>query len=149
MTSPQKILLHFYKQFFAREGSCQEIISDNGPQFRSWKFSDYLKTENIKHLKSSLYHPQTNGEVERFNRTLKNAIQLAIIQSANIPQAITQFLHVYRSTPHAVTGVSPSELLHGRKMRTKLNIDAGQKEKPTPCVDVKIKQHQQKVKEIL
>lgn len=42
---------------------------------------------------------------------------------------VTSFLHNYRATPHSTTGVSPFELLRGRKMRTKLNIFPPQKER--------------------
>ena len=142
-----EIIITFLKTLFSREGNCEEIISDNGPQFKSWKFEEYLEAENIRHLKTALYHPQTNGEVERFNGTLKNAIQLAIIEGRDISESITRFLHVYRSTPHAATGVSPAELLHGRKMRTNLEKNVGQEQSRTSYnIRDKIGRYQEKTK---
>lgn len=69
-----------------------------------------------------MYHPAANGAVERFNRVLKDCIQAAIVQAAPWKKTVTAFLQTYRATPHATTGVSPFELLFGRKMRTKLAI---------------------------
>ena len=73
-------------------------------------------------IKVSVYHPASNGAVERFNRVLKSCVQAAIVQAAPWKETMTAFLQTYRATPHAMTGVSPFELMFGRKMRTKLAI---------------------------
>ena len=62
---------------FAREGLPDEIITDNGSQFVSTEFETYLSQRGIKHIRTSLYHPQANGLVERFNRVLKQTLQIA------------------------------------------------------------------------
>jgi len=61
--------------------------------------------------------------VERANRSIKAALQMADIEGTDRKDYMRTYLQNYRATPHATTGKSPSELLHGRKMRTKL--DAG------------------------
>ncbi len=53
---------------------------------------------------------------------LKSTIQSAILCSALWKVTVTDLLQIYRATPHAVTGVSPFKLLHGRKMRTRLAV---------------------------
>lgn len=73
---------------------------------------------------SSINYPNSNGEVERFNRTLKAVIQLAKIQGADLSEYCRDFIFIYRATNHCTTGKTPSELLHGRKMKTKLDVDA-------------------------
>ena len=45
-------------------GLPQQIVSDNGPQFVSEEFSDFLKKNGVKHIRSIPYHPSTNGLVE-------------------------------------------------------------------------------------
>ena len=116
-------IIKFLKTIFGREGSCHELVSDNGVQFRSFEFARFLKSENVRHLRTSLYYPQSNGEVERFNRTLKHVVERVITEKfGDVAQEVSQFLRIYRSTIHATTGKSPSELLHGRCMKTKLNI---------------------------
>ncbi len=83
--------------------------------------SDFLAERGVKHIRCSVYWPQANGAVERWNRVLKDCFQVAEMQQRPWKQAATDFLQNYRATPHATTGASPFELLRGRKMRTKLN----------------------------
>ena len=97
-------------------------MSDNGTQFTSAEFSNFLKQRGIVHLKSSLYYPCANGEVERFNRVLKDCLPTASIQGTPWKPFTRPFLMDYRATPNSTTGVSPSQLLHGRQMRIKLQI---------------------------
>lgn len=107
---------------FSREGKPKELVSDNGTQFTSTECEEFLKQREIAHLKASVYYPRANGEVERFNRVFKDCLQTASIQGTLWKSFIYSFLMDYRATPHATTGVSPSCLLRGRQMRTKLQI---------------------------
>ena len=116
------MIIQFLTAVFSREGNVKEIVSDNGVQFTSAEFKDYLKQRGIAHLRVSVYYPRANGEVERFNKVLKDCLQTASIQGIPWKSFIRSFLMDYRATPHATTGVSPSYLLHGRQMRTKLQI---------------------------
>ena len=64
--------------------------------------------------------PAANGEVERQNRSLLKALKIAHLNGKDHKAELRKFLLSYRSTPHSTTGVSPSELMIGRKIRTKL-----------------------------
>ncbi|XP_064653221.1 uncharacterized protein K02A2.6-like [Lineus longissimus] len=112
------VVISFLQGIFSREGYPQEIVTDHGPQFVSHVFEDFCVRRNIRHTTSAIYHPQANGAVERFNQTLGNTIQLATKERKSPTLAVRESLCVYRATPHATTGVSPSELLHGRRMVT-------------------------------
>ena len=70
-------VINCLQKSFATHGLPLEITTDNGPQFISKEFSHYLDINNIKHHKVTPYWPSANGEVERFNRVLKKAIQTA------------------------------------------------------------------------
>ena len=59
--------------------------------------------------------------VLRLNRDIKSALQMADQQSVDRRQYLQSYLRTYRATPHGTTGRSPSELLHGRQMRTDLD----------------------------
>ena len=77
----------------------------------------------MEHRMSIPLWPQSNGEVERQNRSLLKAIKIAQLESKSSKQwklELSKFLMAYRSTPHASTGVSPFSLMFGREMRTKL-----------------------------
>ncbi|KAL1251129.1 hypothetical protein QQF64_018925 [Cirrhinus molitorella] len=115
-------VLDFLTTTFGRHGNPETVITDNGTQFTSAAFCEFLQTRGIQHSKTSVYYPAANGAAERFHRALKGCIQTAILQSQPWKEAVTNWLQVYRATPHATTSTSPYELLYGRKMRTKLDI---------------------------
>ena len=119
-------IVRFLSTIFAREGYPAEIISDNGVQFVSREFTEYLTQRGIRHGRASLYWPRGNAAVERLNRELKCWILEASQQSPCTAAAWTALIRrrlaLYRATPHSTTGVSPSELLHGRKMRLDLPV---------------------------
>nr|XP_055067975.1 uncharacterized protein K02A2.6-like [Misgurnus anguillicaudatus] len=115
-------VVNFLTSVFSRHGNPECIVTDNGPQFTAAEFSAFLKSRDIDHVRTPVYHPAANGAIERFHRVLKSCIQSAIIELKPWKMAVTEFLHVYRATPHFTTGVTPFELLHGRKMRTRLDV---------------------------
>ena len=109
------------RKCFCRYGAPEEIVTDNGPQFQAGtSFAALMKEFSVKHRKVTPYHPIANGEVERFNRNLKKCIQTAIAAGEDWRVALNNFLLSYRTTPHAVTGVPPADLLFGRNIRDKL-----------------------------
>ncbi len=70
----------------------------------------------IKSIRTSVYHPQTDGLVERFNRTLKTMIRKFVHEDAkNWDKWLEPLLFAVREVPQASTGFSPFELLYGRQ----------------------------------
>ena len=110
---------------FSRLGAPFTLRTDNGPQFISSEFKAFLKEYGVEHRTAIPLWPQSNGEVERQNRTLLKAIKIAQLQCKNArlwKLELSKFLMAYRSTPHVSTGVSPFSLMFGREMRTKLPV---------------------------
>ena len=75
---------------------------------------DIRKLLGIKKLNTTASHPQGNGAVERFNRTLKSMLRKqATKMEAQWDQYLRGVLWAYRNTPHSSTGEKPSFLLFG------------------------------------
>lgn len=101
------------------------IVSDNGVQFTSQLFKQFCKQNGIDHIRSAPYHPQSNGQAERFVDTFKRALKKHKIKS-NVnrgSKSIGSFLFAYRSTPNAsIENKTPAELFLGRKLFTHLDL---------------------------
>ena len=109
-------------KIFATHGLPERIHMDNGPQFSSVEFSKFCRANGIVHSFSAPYHPSTNGEAERFVQTFKRAMKCSESNSRDVSFNISKFLLNYRNTPHSVTGVAPSVLLMGRRLRSRLDL---------------------------
>ncbi|XP_043211322.1 uncharacterized protein K02A2.6-like [Amphibalanus amphitrite] len=123
-------VVQFLETLASREGYPKELVSDNGTHFTSAAFADYLRSVGTRHIRVTPYHPAGSGAVERANRTVKSALQAADRSGEDRACYLQKFLQTYRSTPHATTGLSPTELLHGRKLRTRLHAAALPTEEP-------------------
>ena len=54
------------KKLFVIHGLLNEVVTDNGTQFTSQEFEEFLKSNGIQHYRSAPYHPDTYGEAERY-----------------------------------------------------------------------------------
>ena len=84
--------------------------SNYGPQYSSEEFCCFSVSYDFTHATSSPYYPRGNGESERAVRTVKN-----FLKDSNDPHIA---LLTYRATSLPWCGISPAELLMGRKLRT-------------------------------
>ena len=97
-------LLH---TLFSSYGLPEQIVTDNGSQFISAEFQEFLQNNGVKHIYLSPYHPSSNGQVERIVQIFKRAMMV----NTKVGQSrLAQFLLSYRCTPHSTTGVAASEL---------------------------------------
>ena len=114
--SCQSMPANALRQLFATYGLPQQFASDNGPQFSSVEFATFLARNGVKHIRSSPYHPSTNGLAEHFVFTVKQAMK-----RSNLPdhQKLMNFLLSYRSIPHSTTNTTPSELFLHQSLRTR------------------------------
>ena len=123
------------KEIFANHGLPDQIVSDNGPSFTANEFKMFCATNGIEHITTSPYHPAGNGLAEKAVGIFKSAM---IKMGTKFPlrERINRFLAKYRTTPHVTTGVTPAELLCGRKLKTHLDLFH-------PTVQKSVAQHQQ------
>lgn len=110
-TTAQDVVL-ILKRIFARFGNPETVRSDNGPPFASQEFRSFVRQIGANHVTSSPHYPQSNGMTERSVQTAK-----ALMKSPGLEDALL----AHRSTPGA-EGVSPAELLMGRRLRTEVPV---------------------------
>jgi len=93
-----------------------KMLSDNGPGFIGEVLAEYLKARGIGHIFGAPYHPQTQGKVERLNRTMKEAMCMEISCSPDELQGkLLEFQRGYNATPHSsIFNVSPNQMYAGR-----------------------------------
>ena len=108
------------RDVFATLGLCSEIVTDNGPTFTSQEFRTFLGKNGIKHITVSPWHPSSNGLAERYVQDFKKFMTKN--PSGSIKERVVRFLTKSRSLPHSTTGLSPAELMLGRKMKTHLDL---------------------------
>ncbi|XP_040355417.1 uncharacterized protein K02A2.6-like [Ixodes scapularis] len=108
------------RDLFARYGAPEALVSDNGAQFTSSEFKEFLKEQAVRQVLTSAYHPSSNGLAERFVQTLKNALRKGPA-TESMEETLSKFLMTYRNTPHATTQETPSFLFLGRRPRTRLD----------------------------
>ncbi|XP_063971575.1 uncharacterized protein K02A2.6-like [Lytechinus pictus] len=108
------------RRIFATHGISNTIVSDNGPQFVSAEFEEYLRDNGIEHRRVTPYHPQANATVEQLNATVLRALRRARQEGRDLNEALQSFLLVYRTTPHAATKATPARFLCNREFRTEM-----------------------------
>lgn len=121
-STTSNITISFLKDVFSRFGNPETIVSDNGSQFNSDIFKLFCIENNIQHLFSPAWHPQSNGQAERFVDTFKRGFK-KLNGEANKSEALQMFLKGYRSTPNPNTpnGKSPADVMLGRPIRIELD----------------------------
>ena len=104
-------------QIIARHGSGSVLVTDQGRQFTSVFFKETCRILGIKKLFSSPLHPQSNGMIERYHRSMNEGLSHYVNANGNNWDKLVPFyLMAYRATPHGSSGYSPYFLLHGREM---------------------------------
>ena len=110
------------RELFARFGIPKQLVSDNGPQFISQEFASFLSKNGVKHIRTAPYHPASNGAAERMVKSVKRGVKAGMRNGVPLERALQAFLLRYRSTPHTTTGLTPSTLMLGRDLRTRLDL---------------------------
>ena len=138
-SATSEVVVEELRTCFARFGLPDLIVTDNAQCFKSDEFESFLQRNGVRHVTSAPYHPASNGLAERGVQILKRGLKK--VKSGTLKARVATVLCSYRVTPHATTGVSPSELLLGKRLRTRLDLL-----KPNTAKKVENKQMQQKIK---
>ena len=120
---------HLQSEFIYKFGIPSRLLSDQGGSFEGKVVKELCSSHGIKKIRTSPYHPETDGASERMNRNLLNMLRtLENYQKPDWKQHLARLVHAYNTTVHASTGFSPYYLMFGRQPR--LPIDAILPNKP-------------------
>jgi len=95
-----------------------KLLSDNGSGYVSKAFRTYLRLVGIGHILAAPFHPQTNGKIERYHRSIKGELSLLPYEMpGELKEAITDFVdyYNYRRYHKALGNVTPADVLFGRR----------------------------------
>ncbi|KAI4885571.1 hypothetical protein NFI96_007362, partial [Prochilodus magdalenae] len=118
---------------FSRFGAAEVIHSDQGRNFESGVFSDMCERLGIQKTRTTPLHPQSDGLVERFNRTLAKQLAILTAEHQRDWDIVPLVLMAYRSAVQDSTSCTPALLMLGRELRTPAEIVFG-KPPDTPAV---------------
>jgi len=95
------------------------LLSDNGAGYISQQFNQYLRLVGIRHITASPFHPQTNGKIERYHRTVKGEIkQVPYDMPSELKEAIRAFIEYYnyRRYHEGLGNVTPYDVYTGKHL---------------------------------
>ncbi len=120
-TATSATTIEALRLIFTTHGIPKMFVSDNGPQFTSAEFAEFMKRNGIRHVTSAPYHLASNGLAERTVQTVKQGLKRQSVKDS-LETRLCKFLLWYRLTPHSTTGICPAELLMGRRPRSVLDL---------------------------
>ena len=111
------------EEVICRFGVPVSIHSDQGRQYESLLFSEVCKHLQIRKTRTTPYHPQSDGMVERFNKTLAAMLSNYVNDNhRDWDESIPFVMMAYRASQHESTGFTPNMLMLGRESTTPLDI---------------------------
>lgn len=108
-----KIVIAVLKELFAKFGIPRVLETDNGPQYVSQEFKEFVKKWKFDHVTSSPYHPRGNGLAERAVQTVKNILRKCHYEKSDAHLAMLHFMNTERDDLG-----SPAQRLYQRNIRS-------------------------------
>ncbi|MEY4931476.1 MAG: hypothetical protein RI909_2200 [Bacteroidota bacterium] len=102
------------------KGKRPKLLSDNGSSYIADEFKAFLKDEGIQPIHGRVCHPQTQGKIERFNRSLKNRIKLDNYYSPEeLERAIEKFIYYYNYQRYheSINNLTPAQVYYHKGER--------------------------------
>ena len=103
-------------KLFSTFGQPDILHSDQGRNFESTVLAQALEAFGVKKSRTTAYHPQGDGMVERFNRSLLQLLRTYVDHQDDWERYLPLVLYAYRTSLHSSTGCSPFSLMYGRDL---------------------------------
>ena len=107
----------FVKGWIKKKGPPLELHTDQGANFQSQLMAEVCKLMRIKKTRTSAYHPQGDGQVERYNKTMMSLVSSIVEKHEDWDEVIDDVTAAYNGTVHESTGFTPNFLWYGREQR--------------------------------
>jgi hypothetical protein len=102
--------------FVCRHGVPDSILSDLGTNFQAVLISQLYEQLDVHRLRTTAYHPQCDGESERFMRTIQQMFSCYLADHpSDWDELVPKLVFAYCTSTHATTGLTPFEVVYGRK----------------------------------
>ena len=113
-------------EVICRYGSPEQIHTDMGREFESGLFKEVCRLLGIKKTRTCPYRPQSDGLVERFNRTLKKMLSIFCAENKrDWDDYLPYIMFAYRSSVHASTQHTPNYLMYGQEINCPIDLMYG------------------------
>jgi transposase InsO family protein len=102
-----------------KPGKWTRLLTDNGPCFIGKVFKEFLLKNEITHIKGKTFHPQTQGKIERYHRTMKNVIKLEnYYLPQELEQKIKEFVDYYNNERYheSLNNLTPADAEYQRML---------------------------------
>ena len=124
-----------WEEFFIHYGFPERLHSDQGRDFEARLIKEMCELAGIRKSRTTPYHPQGNGQVERFNQTLISMLgTLDAEKKKSWRLHVRPLVHAYNCTKNNATGMSPYSLMFGREPRLPIDLQFGINNPPKNAV---------------
>ncbi|GKE30984.1 reverse transcriptase domain-containing protein, partial [Tanacetum coccineum] len=121
-TNDARVVCKFLKLLFARFGAPRAIISDRGTHFCNDQFAKVMLKYKVTHCLSTVYHPQTSGQVEVSNCGLKRILERTVGENrTSWSDKLDDALWAFHTTYKTPIGCTPYKLIAGDHRKVQLN----------------------------
>ncbi|KAI1285700.1 Retrovirus-related Pol polyprotein from transposon [Halotydeus destructor] len=137
-TTSEVVARFLLKHIYLRHGAVRNLVSDRGTQFMSQFTQSFLKLMKTKSCPSTAWHPQTNGQVENYNKTVvKNIKKFCNERKGEWDEYLDFAIFSHNTSKQMSTGESPYKLLYKEDPNLPIDIELGLEALPEYLVNIR------------